>query len=44
MFWCIYVLDKRFSFMVNLPFTLQDSEIEHVCPEYVSVLSRYIWF
>ena len=40
MFWCIYVLDKRFSFMLNLPFTLQDSDIEHAVPEHVSSFPR----
>ncbi|KAE9382208.1 hypothetical protein N431DRAFT_322696 [Stipitochalara longipes BDJ] len=48
MFWCIYILDKRFSFMVNLPFTLQDAEIEHIIPEhndslqYISSLVKYV--
>lgn len=36
LFWCIYVLDKRLSFMVSLPFTLHDADIEHMIPEYVS--------
>ena len=27
MFWCVYVLDRRYSFMANLPFTFQDKDI-----------------
>ena len=37
MFWCIYVLDKRFSFMINCPFTLHDADIGHMISEHVSL-------
>ncbi|CZR61879.1 uncharacterized protein PAC_11776 [Phialocephala subalpina] len=34
MFWCIYVLDRRFSFMINFPFTLHDEDMDHRILEY----------
>lgn len=37
MFWSIYVLDKRFSFMTNFPFTLHDADIDYSRPESVSI-------
>jgi hypothetical protein len=37
MFWSIYVLDKRLSFMVQLPFTLHDEDIGHTIPANVSI-------
>ncbi|KIN06826.1 hypothetical protein OIDMADRAFT_174002 [Oidiodendron maius Zn] len=36
MFWCIYVLDKRLSFMSGFPFTINDEDIERNVPEYAS--------
>jgi Fungal specific transcription factor domain len=32
MFWCIYVLDRRYSFMTNLPFTFRDEDIDPKLP------------
>jgi hypothetical protein len=28
MFWCVYILDRRYSFMTSLPFALQDRDID----------------
>lgn len=36
MFWCVYVLDRRFSFMKNLPFVLRDEDIDPTLPLPVS--------
>jgi hypothetical protein len=43
MFWCVYVLDRRYSFMANLPFTLQDRDIDFELLQAVNrnVLCRY---
>jgi hypothetical protein len=35
-FWCIYVLDRRWSFGTSLPFALHDRDIEPELPEPVS--------
>ncbi|OBT53965.1 hypothetical protein VE04_05796 [Pseudogymnoascus sp. 24MN13] len=48
LFWCIYILDRRYSFMINLPFTLHDSDIDCKPPipdrsdPYLSPLIKYI--
>lgn len=31
--WCIYILDKEFSFETGLPFALQDSDMDTNLPE-----------
>ncbi len=36
MFWCIYVHDRRYSFMTNLPFTFRDEDIDPKLPLPVS--------
>lgn len=38
-FWCIYVLDRRWSFGTGMPFVLQDSDIDPSLPS-VSVPSN----
>lgn len=35
-FWCIYVLDKRWSFGTGLPFALNECDIDPELPEPVS--------
>lgn len=35
-FWCIYVLDRRWSFGTSLPFALIDGDIDPELPEPVS--------
>jgi hypothetical protein len=32
LFWCIYVLDRRWSFGTGMPFALQDSDIDPELP------------
>lgn len=32
LFWCIYVLDRRWSFGTGMPFVLQDSDIDPSLP------------
>jgi hypothetical protein len=39
LFWCIYVLDRRWSFGTGLPFALHDSDIDPDLPEPVRLLS-----
>jgi hypothetical protein len=40
LFWCIYVLDRRWSFGTGLPFALHDDDIDPELPEQVrTVLS-----
>jgi hypothetical protein len=36
LFWCIYVLDRRWSFGTSLPFAIQDADIDPELPEPVS--------
>lgn len=36
-FWCIYVLDRRWSFGTSLSFALQDRDIDPELPEPVCV-------
>ena len=36
LFWCIYVLDRRWSFGVGMPFALHDLDIDPDLPEPVS--------
>lgn len=35
-FWCIYVLDRRWSFGTGMPFALQDTDIDPNVPKPVS--------
>jgi hypothetical protein len=35
LFWCIYVLDRRWSIGISLPFALQDADIDPELPELV---------
>ena len=35
-FWCVYVLDRRWSFGTSLPFALADRDIDPSLPEPVS--------
>jgi hypothetical protein len=37
LFWCIYVLDRRWSFGTSLPFAIQDADIDPELPEPVSI-------
>jgi len=37
LFWCIYVLDRKYSLDAGLPFAIQDSDIDTELPEMVSV-------
>jgi hypothetical protein len=39
LFWCIYVLDRRWSFGTGMPFALQDSDIDPELPKPVSTVS-----
>jgi len=39
LFWCIYVLDRRWSFGTGMPFALQDSDIDPKLPRLVSILA-----
>jgi hypothetical protein len=32
-FWCIYVLDRRWSFGTGMPFALQDTDIDSNLPK-----------
>ncbi|KAI9819858.1 MAG: hypothetical protein M1827_006427 [Pycnora praestabilis] len=47
LFWCIYVLDRRWSFGTGMPFALQDSDIDSMLPEpggstpYLTVMTKY---
>ena len=41
-FWCIYALDRRWSFGTGLPFALQDTDIDPLLPEPVRVRSREV--
>lgn len=36
LFWCIYILDRRWSFGIGMPFVLQDSDIDPELPSLVS--------
>jgi hypothetical protein len=36
LFWCIYVLDRRWSFGTSLPFAVQDADIDPELPEPVN--------
>ena len=40
LFWCVYVLDRRWSFGTGLSFTLHDRDIDPDLPEIVSHISR----
>jgi hypothetical protein len=37
LFWTVFVLDRRFSLMANLPFTIRDEDIDSKVPEPVSL-------
>lgn len=47
LFWCIYVLDRRWSFGTGLPFVMQDSDMDTNLPEpgaatpYISCMISY---
>lgn len=47
LFWCIYVLDRRWSFGTGLPFAMQDSDMDTNLPEpgaatpYISCMISY---
>jgi hypothetical protein len=36
LFWCVYVLDRRWGFGTGLPFAIQDSDIDPELPQPVS--------
>lgn len=36
LFWSLYTMDRRFSFGIGLPFTIQDADIDPLLPEPVS--------
>jgi hypothetical protein len=36
MFWCIYILDRRYSFMANLPFSFHDTDMNFQLLQQVS--------
>lgn len=42
-FWCIYVLDRRWSFGIGMPFVLHDEDIDPALPT-VSCLSTRCYF
>jgi hypothetical protein len=33
LFWCIYCLDRRWSFGTGMPFAMQDADIDPTIPE-----------
>ena len=37
LFWCVYVLDKRWSFGTGMPFAIQDLDIDPMLPQPVSL-------
>lgn len=39
-FWCIYVLDRRWSFGTGMPFALQDTDIDPNIPKPVSCFAQ----
>lgn len=43
LFWCIYILDRRYSFMLNLPFTLHDADIDRKPPMPVSSCFYFVF-
>ena len=43
-FWCVYVLDRRWSFGTSLPFALGDRDIDPELPEPVSNLEKLLLF
>lgn len=43
LFWCIYVLDRRWSFGVDLPFAINDEDIDPGVPEPEPVSSCSTW-
>jgi Fungal specific transcription factor domain len=42
LFWSIYVLDRRWSFGIGMPFALQDSDMDPDLPEPVSYVYKDI--
>jgi Fungal specific transcription factor domain len=38
LFWCIYILDRRWSFGTGLPFALHDDDIDPDLPEQVRTM------
>lgn len=42
-FWSIYVLDRRWSFGVGLPYTMQDDDIDPALPRPVSPVIQVYW-
>jgi hypothetical protein len=38
LFWCIYILDRRWSIGLSLPFTLQDADIDPETLQHVRLL------
>lgn len=42
LFWCIYVLDRRWSFGTSLPFALQESDIDPDLPHLVYTLLHFL--
>lgn len=45
LFWCIYILDRRWSIGLSLPFTLQDADIDSELIQPVShhIIHRSSW-
>ena len=43
LWWCVFVLDRKFSFGTGLPFAIQDSDIDADVPEPVRI-GRYASF
>lgn len=41
-FWCIYVLDRRWSFGIGMPFVLHDEDIDPALPT-VGCFSAWIY-
>lgn len=40
--WCVYVLDRRWSFGTSLPFAIQDADIDPELPEPVLISKLYL--
>jgi hypothetical protein len=43
-FWCIYVLDRRWSFGTGMPFALQDTDIDPNLPKLVRIIEPNICY
>jgi len=44
LFWCIYCLDRRWSFGTGLPFGIQEDDIDPSLPEPVSCFNVLVFY